>query len=214
MPACEFGPLFFLSSLRALFQLRGAGLPSCSSLVPTSPAGLGFLPEQTNLTCLRAPEGQGTSLCRPFPLLLSCLGSPPRSQAQAVVPLVSPPPLAMSPFPYPRDVPSFCAGVFVGDVGCPSVPRCHASGRCQSPGPGRGRCTTAGAIASPPITQVHGKSLARSAAPRLLPASARAALGRSRHVLGCAEPEESFKLKWKWLAGFGGCFPTKTVFII
>lgn len=137
MPACELG---------RLFRLGGAGLPSRGSPVPTSPAGPGFLPEQTNLTCLRVPERPGTSLCCPFPLLLACLWSPSGSQAQAVVPLASPPPLAMSPFPSPCGVPFFCTGAVGGDVGCPVSPGVVPVATVRA---GRGRCTPAGAVASP-----------------------------------------------------------------
>lgn len=115
--------------------------------------------------------------------------------------------------PSPVMSPSSALGCSLGVQAVPDVPCCHAGGCCKSAGAGRGHCAIAGSIASP-LCPGAWVSLARSAAPRLLLALARAALGQARHVFGCAEPGEPFKLKWKWLSGRRGCFLIKAVFII
>lgn len=96
----------------------------------------------------------------------------------------------------------------------PNVTQCHTSGHCESPELGRRCCTIAGAIISPHhpgamgkawhALQLQGCSLPRPGLPWDSPDTFCAVLNKGG----------SFKLKWKWLVGFRGCFLLKTVFII
>lgn len=95
----------------------------------------------------------------------------------------------------------------------PEVPWCHTSGCWKSPGAGRGHCAIAGSITSPHCPGAWDKS-GMLCSSRAAPCLGQAALRRARHDFGCVEPGEPFKLKWKWLAGRGGCFPIKAVFVI